>query len=595
MNAKNVGSSSEAPTSVLEQEASHLMPLVDQQRRLMFIRGAQRSPVIAIVMISIIAYLVHSSVGLFQATLWAGFINAIFLIRFAGIHLILKDQEANIQRRFVDLFICGTGFLVAAAGFVGLVFWFPTLTATQQGAMSMAFVGWMAGGMASQGSYPKWTPYWTLPLVTSLVISWSLVGGVAGWSMSFLGLIVFVLMAAGQLTNAQAIRDSILAKLTIKELIDELNAQKSIVEETARTKASFLVAAGHDLRQPAMGLGLLISALKHAPDLATAHKIGDKAEHALSAMERILQSLLDFSRLDSGQIIVSDAVFNLKQNLIRLVDEVASLVHPSVEIKVDASVDFVRGDQVLVEQIIRNFLSNAVRFTYSGSITLTAQKAESGVVISVVDTGIGISPENQINIFKEYFQVNNAVRSRAQGLGLGLSIVEKAAKLLGGHVEVRSEIGKGSTFSVFLPLAMVVTPMQPTVRVHPPLTKSSSPTNKRLLVVVDDDPLVRESFQIGLEVFNFDVAAFADADATIQFLEERLNDVSLIFVDYQISSIYTGLDVVQTIQSRWPFLRCVLVTGDVKKDVADKAKELSIPVLYKPLRADQIIDIASSN
>jgi two-component system, sensor histidine kinase len=572
-------------------DLNRFLPKVDLERRLLFLEGAKRSPIPAMVMVTFLAYQLAPSVGQLSAWLWAGLLCVVFILRLIGVSWVLKQPGDYANQRAVSLFMTGTGLAVGGLALFAILAWFPGLSIAHRSLMTMVYVGWIAGGMAAQGCYPQWTPYWTVPIVLGCVIAWARQADTYAWGIALLIVIVFILMTAGLLSSAKSIKESILAKLENRELARELLAQRSLVENAARAKTSFLIAASHDLRQPAMGLGLLISAIQAAPDLNSARKIAVGAERALGAMERILQALLEFSRLDTGQVKVNRSPFNLREMLQSLVDETRHSVQPGVTVTLEVGNISIISDPALLEQIVRNFLSNAARFTETGSIVVTATTVGQELIIAVRDTGIGIAQESQESIFKEYFQIGTTSGSRSKGLGLGLSIVDKAARLLSATVSVESGLAQGSTFTIALPIEFQSSkPQEAPIGNIADLPAKFRLSNKTVLIV-DDDALVRESFQMVLETFGAKVLVCANPDVTFQVLKDVRGRVDVAFVDYQISEAYHGIDLIEAMHSQWPGIRSVLITGDVRKEVGQRAKEAAIQVMYKPLRVQKLIEI----
>ncbi len=571
-------------------DLSRFSTQVDLERRLLFLESAKRSPFPAMVMISFLAYQLAPRVGSLPATLWAISISLIFLVRLVGVAWVLKQAGDYANRPRVSLLMCASGLAVGGAAFIAIIAWFPVLSEAQRALMTMLYIGWIAGGMAAQGCYPRWTPYWIVPIFLGCIIAWAWEGGAYALGIDVLLVIVFTLMVGGLMTSARSIKESILAKIENRELASELLAQRALVENAARAKTSFLIAASHDLRQPATSLGLFISAIQDAPDLPAARKIAEGAERSLSAMERILQSLLEFSRLDTGQVTVNKAPFNLTDLLHSLMLETRSSARPGVQVSLDAENISIISDAALFEQIVRNFLSNAARFTEQGAITIKASMFDKEVMIAVTDTGVGIAQESQQSIFKEYFQIGKTSGSRSKGLGLGLSIVDKAAQLLSAKIGVESRLALGSTFSLRVP----VEAPPASIGLRPTLPADLAPKHRlanKTVLIVDDDPMVRESFQMVLETFGAKVLLCANPDITFQLLKDVHGRVDVAFVDYQISEAYHGIDLIEAMRAQWPQVRCILVTGDVRKEVNERAKEAAIRVMHKPLRVQKIIEV----
>ena len=572
-------------------DLNRFLPKVDLERRLLFLEGAKRTPIPAMAMIAFLAYQLSPSVGERHASIWAGLLAVIFLVRLVGVSWVLKQPGDYANRRAVSFLITGTGLALGGVAMFAILAWFPTLSIDHRSLMTMLYVGWIAGGMAAQGCYPRWTPYWTVTIFLGSVIAWAGQGDFNSWGIALLLILVFALMIGGLLSSARSIRESILAKLENLQLAKELLAQRSLVENASRAKTSFLIAASHDLRQPAMGLGLLISAIQAAPDLASTKKIAEGAERALGAMERILQALLEFSRLDTGQVKVNRSAFNLREMLQSLLDETRPSVRPGVAISLQVDNIFVVSDPDLLEQIVRNFLSNAARFTEHGSISVTAAMVDKKLTITVKDTGIGIAQESQESIFKEYFQIGVTSGSRSKGLGLGLSIVDKAARLLAAEVSLTSRLAQGSTFTVIVPVEGQASAIPEALMQSSADLPAKFRLSNKTVLIVDDDALVRESFQMVLETFGAKVLICANPDITFQLLKDVRGRVDIAFVDYQISESYHGIDLIEAMRAQWPNIRSILITGDVRKEVSQRAQDAAIQVMYKPLRVQKIIEL----
>ncbi len=568
-----------------------LQPAIDQERRRLFLVGTRRSPFIAILMMSFLGYALEPVLGTLPAALWCGFGITIFVARFAISHWILQQPQSKVNEPFVDWFVAGSGVLVALPSFYAILHWFPVMRDIDRAVITVVYVGWVAGGMAAQACYPRWTPYWAAPLILGVILAWVLQGGTLGWGLAGLACVLCVLMAGGLLSSAEAINESIRAKLINSRLVDELLAQRTLVEDAARAKTAFLVAAGHDMRQPAMGLGLLISAMQSAPDLATARTIAERAKRPLAAMERILQGLLEFSRLDSGQVEAKAAPFDLDDMLHMLVDETRSLVNPNVSVVLESRIGKVNADAALFEQVIRNLLSNAARFTSQGKIEVRSSFNSSIVEVTVTDTGIGIAPELQTVIFQEYVQVNTAQRTRTQGLGLGLSIVSKACKLLNATVALQSSIGVGSSFVFRAPAEVISLPaLAAFAGTDIPIIQHMA-FPERSILMVDDDSLVRESFQIAMETLGYRVICCATVGEALDTMtSDRGDQITHAFIDHQISDHTSGLELIRSIRAGWPQVRCLLVTGDARKEVAQSALAQDVTVLYKPLRVEKLVE-----
>jgi len=258
---------------------------------------------------------------------------------------------------------------------------------------------------------------------------------------------------------SMSVRDATMRLQAERALTDS----KELAEKTTKTKSRFLAAASHDLRQPLQSISMYLSVLKHSihnPEEAL--EVCEEATKSLKVMSRLLNSLLDVSELDAGSITPSKRDVSIPEILNNIVSSNQPHAdHKRLDLKCEQIADMVvNTDPSLLERIVDNFVSNAIRYTDNGSVIISSKLRETEssareLVISVKDTGIGIPEEQQEDIFEEYHQLENHARDRSKGIGLGLSIVKHIANLLDYKLELSSESGDGSTFSVVLPIPLV--------------------------------------------------------------------------------------------------------------------------------------------
>jgi len=248
-----------------------------------------------------------------------------------------------------------------------------------------------------------------------------------------------------------------LAEAQLKAARDEALDAKGEAERACLARSKFLAAASHDLRQPVQSLLLLIEVMKIRLSGTPMEKVTTQMEHALDALRLLLNSLLDMSKLDAGVVVPEIAEVDLGQLIDRLADEYrVRAAHSGLELRVVHTSLRIVTDATLLERLLRNLLENALRYTTKGRILMGCRRVGTGARIEVLDTGIGIAPENHEAVFEEFHQVGNTNRDRSQGLGLGLAIVRRLVTLLGGRIELKSALGKGAHFSLVLPATVQV-------------------------------------------------------------------------------------------------------------------------------------------
>ncbi|HZW26474.1 MAG TPA: HAMP domain-containing sensor histidine kinase [Gallionella sp.] len=269
--------------------------------------------------------------------------------------------------------------------------------------------------------------------------------------------LVFVLNAGRGLSRT--FEQSLRGEWENARLVGELVQQKERAEQAhqdaelaSRMKSQFFAAANHDLRQPMHALAMYVEVLKNSALGEQTKATVMQLDRSVEVMCAMFDTLLDISRLDAGVVQASCEPFALGPLLDKLRGEFGMLArNKGLWLEMGFCFDKVCSDPLLLERILRNLLSNAIRYTERGGVTVTCRMMDEGARIEVRDTGIGISPEHLPHIFEEYYQVSNRQRDRSKGLGLGLAIVERLARLLGFRMQVRSTLGEGTCFSFVIP------------------------------------------------------------------------------------------------------------------------------------------------
>jgi signal transduction histidine kinase len=396
-------------------------------------------------------------------------------------------------------------------------------------------------------------------------------------------LIVYVLlMTPFALRVYRLIDESIKLRFENLGLIGELREQKEAAVDANIAKSRFLAAASHDLRQPLHALGLFVQALQET-SLATRERqtIGN-IRRSVDAMEELFNSLLDISRLDAGVVQPHITTLPLASVFDRVRFEYAPIARQKqLSLRVVKTSLFVRSDPSLLARLIRNLLSNAVRYTDAGGIVvLGCRRVGCEVRIEVWDTGKGIPSDRHEEIFQEFYQLDNPERDRRKGLGLGLAIVNRLAKLLNYRVDMRSAVGKGSMFSITLPRG----------RGEEYLPAENSPEtaafdlSHSLVLVIDDEATVQEGMATLLRKWKCDVlTAGSSVEMKHKLLQvQRLPD--LIVSDYRLRGGENGIQVVEMLRNEFNIdIPALLVTGDTAPDRLRDAEASGLPILHKPL------------
>lgn len=371
----------------------------------------------------------------------------------------------------------------------------------------------------------------------------------------------------------------------------ELDAIRLIAEEANEGKTRFLAAASHDLRQPLQALRLYLSALNLKLTEPEAIGLGKKMRLSIETMRGLLDTLLDISALESGSVqpdkqsVRLSTLFDRLENANKQQAEVKGL-----EFECKSLDCIIYTDPGLVERIIENFISNAIRYTEQGQISLTAELKGNRVRISVKDSGIGVSASALNNIFDEYYQEDNPVRERKKGLGLGLSIVKHIANLLDHPTHVASKVGQGSIFSVDVPLGDELPDSIETGSIK---TSVLSKLKAPVILFLDDDPDIMDAMVVLLNSFDIDLYTATNGNDALALIKKGLRP-DLLVSDYRMPGM-TGVEVVRAVRSLMSDeLPVVLMTGDTSAATIRAEKLPNSSVFLKPISMEELMPIVDA-
>ena len=366
---------------------------------------------------------------------------------------------------------------------------------------------------------------------------------------------------------------------------------KQTAELANLAKSKFLAAASHDLRQLLQALILMLRLLENrAGDAKTSALVGD-AQGALDIMARLLNALLDMSKLDAGLVVPDVAPLNIGELLTQLGRQFAPQAdEKEIDLRIVAPDLWVLSDVGLLERIIENLLANALRYTEQGRVLLGCRRRGDRLRIEVWDTGIGIGRDQQDEIFSEFHQIGNAERNLTRGLGLGLAIVDRLAKLLGHSIDLRSEPGRGSVFAVELPIGdRSQSPPSP-----PPATESEMQLLEGLVaLVIEDDDAVRRAMVMALEQLKLTVWQAAGGTEALSLLAAMGGaPPDVIFADYRLSEGTWGHQVIAEIRRRYDLdITAAIITGDTAPAEIREIHASGCRLLYKPVDMHAIVDV----
>ena len=361
-------------------------------------------------------------------------------------------------------------------------------------------------------------------------------------------------------------------------------------ESANSAKSRFLAAASHDLRQPAHALSLYTAALRHGlrqqPNEVQSALLPavDGMQAASRSLDALLNAVLDISRFDAGvvtpdlQTVAMQPVLNEVLTVLR-----SSAVERALTLRGRSPDIAIVTDPTLLRRILDNLVSNAIRFSRSGGILVSVRPRADHTLLQVWDQGSGIAPANLPLIFDEFYQVKRSDGGQG-GMGLGLAIVARAVQLLGGDINVRSQLGRGTCFSVRLP-GLSVKPVGKVLEAMPAMASS-----RRRVLVLDDDALIRDSMRTLFESMGFKPTVEATLHALIAVAKQDRAEIAAVLVDFRLRDGFTGIDAARRLREATGFdVPVIIITGDTSPDRLRSLRQSGFPIVHKPLNHQALL------
>ena len=381
-----------------------------------------------------------------------------------------------------------------------------------------------------------------------------------------------------------------------KHAADALEAAEQQAERANAAKSRFLAAASHDLRQPLQTLslvqGILARKIKEKKN-DEALKLVARLDQTAAAMAGMLNGLLDINQIEAGTVRAEITDFPIRGLLDRLGDEFLYQAQAKgLALRVVPCGLSLRSDPRLLEQIIRNLLSNALKYTERGKVLLGCRRRKGMLSIEIWDTGVGIPHEEHQAIFEEYHQLDNTARQRSRGLGLGLSIVQRLGHLLGHRVSVRSKPGKGSVFAIEVMLPRSETALQPE---HNQLSKDDRIEGVRrtgAILVIEDDPDLRVSLELVLKDKGHQAVTAPDGIAALELVAQGTVRPDLILTDYHLLNGMNGLQVTAKLREKLHRqIPAIILTGDISTGILREIAQHDCVWLSKPAKPNELTQV----
>ncbi|ODT08929.1 MAG: hybrid sensor histidine kinase/response regulator [Mesorhizobium sp. SCN 65-20] len=366
---------------------------------------------------------------------------------------------------------------------------------------------------------------------------------------------------------------------------EELAQAQMLAEEANLGKTRFLAAAGHDILQPLNAARLYCSSLIEKAGKGNAGQAARNIESSLESVETILGAVLDISRLDAGAMKPAETVFRLDGLLRQIGTDFLPMARAkNLDLVIVPSKLAVETDRNLLRRLIQNLVSNAIKYTRGGKILVGVRRRGELAEIQVIDTGIGIAADKLGTVFREFTRLDDGMRE-AQGLGLGLSIVDRIARVLRLEIQIQSEKNKGTRFSVILPVTTAEA--LPATTSQRPRMQAATALNGMSVICIDNDARILEGMRLLLEGWGCVVRTYSGS-AEFAADPEGVLPPDIILADYHLDGEH-GLDVIRTMRGTFgEATPAVLITADRSNEVRAAADEIDVAVINKPLKPAQL-------
>jgi signal transduction histidine kinase/CheY-like chemotaxis protein len=556
---------------------------LDEELLRLLAAGSSWVPLPVFVGTVLIFSIAYDTAPRFWAIAWLATVLGVLTLRYAVLTRLPQHSDVPARTRLrVATVLSGINGCIHGSA----VAFFPYLVEFERFVAFMVILAFCAGAVSSTAGYRPVFLAYLVPALSPLAILWMVnFGGEIEWHHVYVGLLT--LLYGGVLVRLgyqayRLFRDSFEIRLQHVDLNRRLTAalDQSRIANAAKTR--FLAVASHDLRQPVHALALFASSLSRRKLDGRTREIAQHIDSAIDTLSSQLDALLDLSRLDAGIVTPNPAPFDVGHMLARLREQFAPLADAK-ELTVTVSCapqTIVTTDETLVEQIVRNLLGNAIKYTDSGSISIVVRDDGPRLLLTVKDTGRGIPPEAQPHVFEEFYQVDNPGHDRSRGLGLGLAITKRLADLLQLGLTMQSAPGLGSAFTLELRRvsAAVVRKRAVPARVE---------IGRKHVLVVDDTAEVRDAMRLLLEDVGCSVAVAAGTADALQRAAELAPDI--LVSDYRLRGDDNGQHTIRQLRSLYPTLPAILVTGDSTAEQLRDGLEAGVSLMHKPVRPDALV------
>ena len=377
----------------------------------------------------------------------------------------------------------------------------------------------------------------------------------------------------------------------LQQAMRSIEKAKRQAEAASSLKTTFVTSVGHDLMQPLNAARLALSALGELPGPNGGGVLVEQVDRCLATLEELIRTLLDLSKLDAGAMQPDIHTFELNDVMEPLARDFTYFAQKrGLKLRIFASRRMVSSDPLMLRRILQNLIANALRYTSHGGVLVGARRRGDHVLVQVCDTGPGIPEDRREAVFRE-FQREHSDTPGQTGFGLGLAIVRRFAQALNHQVSLASNIGRGSTFSVLLPLSVEAPP--PPV-VVPPLRPYATRISGAKILLIENEPAVTEAMIQLLERWGCDVAAATSGAEAVEKVKALANPPQVIVADLHLNNGELGPQAVEEVRRAFgQKVPALLVTADISAKAEETARRHGLEMLRKPVRPAELRSLLS--
>ncbi len=521
---------------------------------------------------------------------WAALLHATQGYRLVGIRRYIltppaeRDPERSARR------YCNALTFNAVAWGSAPWFFFPAGNFPLSALMMLVLLGVSSGSMASLAPHRPALFRFIVPLLLEMAAALFWQRDVTHFFLALCTLAYLYVTLRSGLQQNRLLTEALRARFEKEDLAQRLAEQVRIVERASLEKTRFFASASHDLRQPLHSLGLFGSAILARLAATPDEPLARNMMHCVDALEASFSSMLDVSKLDAGVVEVKAEPVALAKIFRRLQVSLGQQAESQgLALRFRPGCKWVYADAALLERMLGNLVHNALKFTQTGGVAVLARTRGQRISVEVWDSGRGIEEKEMPRIFDEFYQVGNLERDRSKGLGMGLAIVRRIARLMHVQMQVRSRPGRGTVFRLLLPRAVANT--EKTLLETSEGSKAASPLLPLHVLVVDDEETVRTSTAAALRLYGLQVDV---ADSLLQAREIASmpgHRLDALITDFRLRNEEDGIQVAAELRALlgWK-LPVLLVTGDTAPERVRQAQQSGLRVLYKPVRAHDLVE-----